>query len=119
MLRLIKTETVALPVKLRLPTATAGVFNEGSITAQVVVLSKDQLKDLADAETSDADYIKTIVKDVEGLGDAQGNPIKGEAALAEVLNGDWSSFLQNAILAAYFEQFGEARVKNSKTSRGR
>ena len=54
-----------------------------------------------------------------GPTDADGNPISGDAALTELKSGPWSSFLQSAVLQAYFEQFGEARVKNSKPSRGR
>lgn len=119
MLRLTKNNTIALAVKLRLPTDNPGTFNEGTITAQVVILSKDALRDLADADTTDAQYIDQLVKSVDGLGDADGNPISGDAALTELKSGPWSSFLQSAVLQAYFEQFGEARVKNSKPSRGR
>ncbi|MGH8039287.1 MAG: hypothetical protein ACREPD_16230 [Stenotrophomonas sp.] len=119
MLRLSKTDSVLLPVTLRIPTDKPGAFNEGSIDVLVKVLSKERLKEMSEQEVSDADHIKEFVKSVTGLGDADGNPITGEEALNEVLNGTWSNFLQTAILQAYFGQFGEARVKNSKTSRGR
>jgi hypothetical protein len=117
MLKLSKTNLVALPVKLRLPTETPGTFNEGSITCKVVVLPKERLNELADAGTPDAEYIGEVLKSVEGLGDDEGQPMIGDTALTAVTSGPWSTFLQAAILASYFEQFGDARVKNSKPSR--
>lgn len=119
MLRLAKTDSVLLPVTLRLPTDKVDIFNEGTIHVQVKVLSKDRLKAMSDDDTQDAEYIREIVLDVQGLGDDAGTAITGPAAVDQVLTGTWSNFLQAAILQAYFAQFGEARVKNSKTSRGR
>lgn len=119
MLKLSKTNLVALPVKLRLPTENPNTFNEGTITCKVVVLPKDRLAELSDASTPDAEYISEFLKSVEGLGDDEGKALVDDAALEAVRTGPWSTFLQAAILAAYFEQFGDARVKNSKTSRGR
>ncbi|KHS06603.1 hypothetical protein GGR74_002429 [Xanthomonas arboricola] len=119
MLRLTKSETVAMPVKLRLPTDNPNSFNEGTITCKVKVLPKDRVRELSDKETTDAEYLDLVLVDVDGLGDENGNAIKGDAALNEVRTGGWSTFLQNAIIQAYFEQYGDARVKNSKPSRGR
>lgn len=118
MLKLTRTNVVALPVKLRLPTETAGKFLEGSITVRVKVLTKEEIAALSEKGTTDAEYIDQLVTSVEGLGDAEDNPLTGDAALAEVKSGLWSAFLQSAIIQAYFDQFGEARVKNSKPSRG-
>lgn len=119
MLKLTKTATVARPVKLRLPTDNPATFNEGTITVGVKILTKEQLKDLADAELHDTEYLRQILVSVSGLGDEDGHPIEGEAALAQVYTGPWSTYLQNAILQDYWEQYGEVRVKNSKPSRGR
>jgi len=119
MLRLTKTETVALLVKLRLPTDNPNAFNEGTITCKVKILSKDRMRELTEQETSDAEYLRLILVSVEGLGDEAGAPINGEAALNEIYDGAWSTFLQAGVLQAYFEQYGDARVKNSKPSRGR
>ncbi|CAD7351580.1 MULTISPECIES: hypothetical protein [Xanthomonas] len=119
MLRLTKSETVAMPVKLRLPTDNPNSFNEGTITCKVKILSKDRVRELSDKETNDGEYLDLVLVDVEGLADENGTAIKGDAALDEVRIGGWSTFLQNAILQAYFEQYGDARVKNSKPSRGR
>jgi len=119
MLKLTKTATVARPVKLRLPTDNPATFNEGTIPVGVKLLTKEQLKDLADAELHDTEYLRQILVSVSGLGDEDGHPIEGEAALAQVNTGPWSTYLQNAILQDYWEQYGEVRVKNSKPSRGR
>lgn len=119
MLRLTKTETVAMPVKLRLPTDNPNSFNEGTINCKVKILTKDRMRDLTENGTNDAEYLDLVLVDVEGLGDENGTAIKGDAALAEVRAGSWSTFLQSAILQTYFEQYGDARVKNSKPSRGR
>jgi len=119
MLKLQKVSSVAMSVKLRLPTDNPNSFNEGTIACKVKILSKETLADLGDKGLTDAEYIDTLLLSVEGLGDEDGGAITGDAALAEVKTGAWSTFLQAAILAAYFEQFGDARVKNSKTSRGR
>ena len=119
MLKLSKTNLVALPVKLRLPTENPATFNEGTITCKVLVLAKEKLTELAEIQATDAEYLDTFLKEVEGLGDDEGQALTGEAALDQVRKGPWSTFLQAAILSSYFEQFGDARVKNSKTSRGR
>ncbi|ENE1253401.1 hypothetical protein ABM187_003624 [Stenotrophomonas maltophilia] len=119
MLKLKKVAIVCRQVKLRLPTDTPDAFNEGTITVGVKILTKEKLKDLADADLHDTEYLRQILVSVSGLGDEDGNPVEGDAALAEVYNGPWSTYLQNAILQDYWEQYGEVRVKNSKPSRGR
>lgn len=119
MLRLSKSDTVAMQVRLSIPTDKPTVFNEGTIDCQVKILSKQRLKELQEQETGDAEYLKEILQSVTGLGDADGNPLVGEEALANVYEGTWSTFLQPAIVQSYFAQFVEARVKNSKPLRGR
>lgn len=119
MLRLSETNTFSLPVKLRLPTENPNSFNEGTISARVKIKSKDELKEMSERELTDMEYIEELLEGVEGLGNSKGEPITGDAAIAEVKTGKWSSYLQAGILGAYFDQFGEARVKNSKPSRGR
>ncbi|MPS34464.1 MAG: hypothetical protein E2593_04055 [Stenotrophomonas sp.] len=119
MLRLKKTDAVARQVNLRLPTENPNSFNEGTITVMVKVLTKEELRDLANAELGDAEYLRRILISVDGLGDDEGQPIKGEKALEEVYTGAWCAYLQNAILQDYWEQYGDARAKNSRASRGR
>ncbi len=119
MLRLTKTTTVARSIKLRLPTENPNTFNEGTITAHVKVLTKDELRVQADTDQSDAEFLRRILVSVEGLGDENGEPLKGDAALAEVYSGAWCSYLQNGIVQDYWEHYGDARAKNSRASRGR
>lgn len=119
MLKLRKTNLITLPVKLKLPTDNPNSFNEGTITVQMLVKSKDELAEYRESDMLDADYIDVLLKKVEGLGDEDGAPINDEAAINEVKKGQWSGFLQPAILQTYFEALGESRVKNSKPSRAR
>ncbi|KAF1692764.1 hypothetical protein CSC62_14110 [Pseudoxanthomonas jiangsuensis] len=112
-------DTITRPVTLRLPTQTAGKFQEGTINVQARIKTKDELTELADRGLTDLEYIDSLVVSVDGLGDANGNAITGEAALHEVKHGRWSTYLTTAIIQDYFEQFGDARAKNSKPSRGR
>ncbi len=119
MLKLSKVITFSRQVKVRLPTDNPAVFNEGTITVGYRVKSKDEIKDLAARELSDQEYFDECVVSVDGLGDSDGNAISGDAALTETRSGNWSTYLLQAIISDYFEQYGEARVKNSKPSRGR
>lgn len=119
MLKLTRTNTIAMPVRIRLPTDKPNVFNEGTITCQVKIKSKDEIRQIVEAEISDADLVRELVQDVSGLGDADGNPLQGDAAIEEIISGPWSSYLTVGIIQTYFEQYGEARVKNSRPSRGR
>ena len=119
MLRLKKVEFVARNVALRLPTENPNSFIEGTLVAKVRLLPKETLKAYAEESLTDAEYCERILIGVEGLADENDQPLTGDAALNEVYKGVWSAFLQNAILQDYWEQYGEARAKNSKPSRGR
>ena len=112
-------DTIVRPVTIRLPTNTVGKFQEGTINVEVRVKTKDELQALVDQGLTDLEYIDALVVSVDGLGDASGNAITGDAALEQVKKGRWSTYLTTSIIQDYFEQFGDARVKNSKTSRGR
>ena len=116
---LTQIDTITRPVTIRLPTQTAGKFQEGTINVEVRIKTKDELTALSDQGLSDLEYIDALVVSVEGLGDPSGNAITGEAALNEVKRGRWSTYLTTAIIQDYFEQFADARAKNSKPSRGR
>jgi len=119
MLKLSKTNTVTRAVTVRIGTDDPKVFNEGTIQVRFNVLSKNEIVELAERGTADHDYARRVVADVSGLGDEQGQPISGEAALSEVLDGRWSAYLQRAILDDFFDHFGDARVKNLRPLRGR
>lgn len=119
MLRLARTNTVHLPVELRIPTDQPNVFATGTIQCQVKILAREEIKAIQDNPVEDEEYLRKILVSVAGLGDADGKAIEGDAALEEVFNGSFFAFLQPAIIGAYFDQFGRAHVKNSKPSRGR
>ena len=119
MLKLSRTNLVSRAIKVRLPTENPHAFAEGEITYKAKIKTKDELAALSEAGLTDGDYINELLVDVNGLGDAEGVAIAGDAALTEVRTGTFSSYLQAAILQDYFEQYADARVKNSKTSRGR
>ena len=118
-LRLSKVETIVRPVTVRLPTKNPNTFNEGTISYEAKVKTKEELAALSEKGLSDVEYIDELVVSVDGLGDDQDAAINGDAALNEVKHGRWSTYLTTAIIQDYFERFGEARGKNPKTSRGR
>jgi len=119
MLKLSKTNTITLPVTVRLPTDDAGKSNEGTLNVRYTLLPREEVIALNKQELTDREYIERVVVGVEGLGNDEGQPISGADALAAVLDSPWSGYLQLAILEEYFTHFGQARVKNSRPSRGR
>lgn len=118
-LKLSKTDTFTRAVTVRLPTGTAGKFIEGQISYTGRIKSKEDLAAMADQGKTDLEYIDEVITAVDGLVDDNDNAITGEAAMHEVTRGLWSTYLTGAILQDYFDQFTDARVKNSKPSRGR
>ncbi|WP_296280550.1 hypothetical protein [Pseudoxanthomonas sp.] len=119
MLKLKKTAEVTRSVKVRLPTENPNAFNEGTITYKAKIKTKDELADLSERGYTDQEYVDELLTEVGGLGNEEGQPITGDDALREVKTGVWSVYLIGAILQDYFEQYGDARVKNSRPSRGR
>jgi len=119
MLKLSKTSAITLPVSVRLPTDDVGKHNEGTLNVRFHLLPREEVAALVQQEISDRQCIERIVIAVDGLGDEKGQPLSGADALAAVLDGPWSGYLQMAIIGDYFEHFGQARVKNLRPSRGR
>lgn len=119
MLKLKKVNLIKREIKVRLPTENPNSFNEGTITVGYKCLSQTQAVDILERGLTKQELYDEVVGSVEGLGDENGNPISGEAANKEVKEGLWSAYLLSAINDDFLEQFGEARVKNSKPSRGR
>lgn len=117
MLKLTKVDSVVRPVAVRLPTEQENVFNEGTIRVRFKIKSKDEVVELS--KLADREFIANVVTEVIGLGNDQGEALTGQAALAEVQDGLYSAYLQQAIVAEYWDHFGDARAKNSRTSRGR
>lgn len=105
-------DTFSMKVELAIPPENP--IMRGFLTVDAYVKSKAEFRELADKELEDGEYFDAIVHAVHGLGDANGNPIEGEDAIREVKEGKLSMYYLPAIVTAYFEQYGEARRKNSK-----
>ncbi len=67
---------------------------------------------------ADEAMVRELYDSFEGLGDDTGD-LKGEAAFAAVLSGPLSAYLTPAVVGAYFEQYGDARMGNSRKRRSR
>lgn len=119
MLKLSKASSVVMQVTMRLPTDNLHKFIEGTVDCRVKVLGRDQLNELLQRELPDEEFAGELLVGVEGLGNDEGVAYTGEEALRQFLRGDWSTYLVAGFMRAFFEQFGDVRVKNSKASRGR
>lgn len=111
-----KVDTIEIKIDLAIPPENPVI--KGQIAVDCFLLPKDKVKELLESGLDDADFLPKIAKAIRGLGNESG-PIEGKAAFDEVLTGQYSMYLLPAITQAYFEQFGEARRKNSKPLRGR
>lgn len=123
MLKLKKVEGISLNVAVRLPTDDPKVFNEGSFTVRLKNIKRGDLEGILERirsdELDDAGLLREHIIEVTGLGDENGDPITGAAALEELLTGSASAYLVPAVVGEFFEHFKDARAKNSKPSRGR
>lgn len=115
-------DTFPLKVELCIP-PTGPKRMQGVITANCRMFNKQELKALAEEGLEDAEYFERIVVSLDGMGrkgaDGKAEPVTGEAAIKEALEGKYNTYILPAIIGTYFEQFGEARRKNSKTSSNR
>ena len=109
-------EIKTFPLKVELAIPPENPVMRGYITVDALIKSKGEFKALAEAELDDTEYFKQIVTAVHGIGDVNGNLLEGEAAMEEVQTGSLSMYYIPAIVSAYFDQYGEARRKNSRTS---
>jgi hypothetical protein len=106
--------TFTLKVELAIPPENPRM--KGFLSVEYFVMSKDDVKQLGEEGLEDAEYFAKLVSAVHGLAGVDGQPLIGIAALDEVRAGKYSMWLVPAIIQAYFEQYGEARRKNSKGS---
>lgn len=111
-------ETFPLEIELSIPPENPVM--RGKIVCDAIIQTKEQVKALGERELEDTEYFDNIIKAVHGLGAYDSDePLEGQAALDEVRNGRFSMYFLPAIIQAYFEQYGEARRKNSKSLRRR
>lgn len=86
---------------------------KGQFIANAKIKSKPENKAILDRIDSgeladDADLIRELFEGFEGL------PVEADKAFDYVLNGPISAYLVPALIQAYYEQYGQARVGNSK-----
>lgn len=91
---------------------------KGFITADAVIMSKPQIKQLMDqVETGEIEddeiLVRKLYKDFHGL------PMSGEEAWEFVLRGPYSNYILSTLVRRYFEHYGEARKGNSLGRRAR
>lgn len=107
------------PLKVELAIPPEKPIMRGHITCDAYIRNKDEIKALADENLEDGEYFDRLIKSVQGLGNDAGTALEGDDAIKEVKEGRFSMYLVPAIVQAYFEQYGEARRKNSRTSQRR
>lgn len=107
------------PLKVELAIPPERPVMKGFITVDAVVKSKEEIKTLGEQNYEDGEFFDQLIQAVHGLGNDAGAVLEGEDAMKEVKEGKLSMYLVPAIVSAYFEQYGEARRKNSRTSQRR
>ena len=111
-LALIAATTAALDITIDCPRA------KGTFKGNAILRTKPENKALLDridkGEFADDEAIvRELYQSFEGL------PCESGQEFDFVLKGEASAYLTPAVIQAYYEQYGEGRVKNSKPSRGR
>jgi hypothetical protein len=90
----------------------------GHIHVDFKIMTKPQIKDLAEQGLTDEEYLPKIAEAIHGLGHPETDePLVGEAAFKEALEGQFSMYIPNAIVEDYFAQYGQARKGNSRPRR--
>jgi hypothetical protein len=115
-----KIDTAPLKITIAIPPENPKI--KGYFTGHAILRSKVENKELFDridaGEVEDEQLVRECYESFDGLGNAAGY-CEGEAAFVEILTGPNSAYLTPAVIQAYYEQYGEARQKNFKRSRGR
>lgn len=111
-LALIVAETAALDINIDCPRA------KGSFKGHAILRTKPENKTLLDRIDKgdfpdEAAIVRELYKGFDGL------PCESGQEFEFILEGAASAYLTPAVIQAYYEQYGEGRVKNSKPSRGR
>jgi hypothetical protein len=102
MLKLVnpKSNTFQIKITIDIPDGPKGFF-----TGNAIRMSEPDKQKLIDEGLSNAEALPKIYESFDGLGDSEGNPVSGEKAFDEVLNGKWSSYLLAAAVTQYFGQY--------------
>lgn len=128
MLKIKKVDLVPITIKIEIDSNPPV---KGSFIGYAKVRSKPENKALLERieklgtsavneedKEADEQLIRELYTRFEGIGNDNG-PCEGEAAFAEVLTGELSSYLAPAAVGAYYDHYGEARLGNSGRRRSR
>lgn len=107
-------EIITFPMTVHLAIPPEDPTMKGSIIVDVAVKSRSEVKEMSEKNVPDEEFFRDIVKGVRGLGDVNGNLLNPEDGVKEVLTGRFSMYMVPAIIKQYYEQYGEARQKNSE-----
>lgn len=119
--KIIAKATAPIRIEIATPCGAKGHF-----IGHARIRSKAENKALLDRfqnwDESDGDADESLIRELyqgfDGIGDENGE-LTGDAAFEAVLRGPLSAYLTPAVVAAYFEQYGDARVGNSGKRRWR
>ena len=114
-LQIKNVETNPLTVEVKRPPQKPVI--ERCIIAVCKILNRDEFNALNDEQLKDDIYFDKVVDAVEGLIDEDGKALTGDAAIDYCKNGRYGLYILTAILTVYFEQYSEARQKNSRSQR--
>lgn len=108
----IEAKTTAITIHIDCPRA------KGSFKGLAMIRSKPENKALLERiDKGEFEDDSAIVRELyEGF---EGLPCEAGEEFRTILEGPASAYLTPAVIQAYYEQYGEGRVKNSKPSRGR
>lgn len=110
-------KTTKMDVQLAIPPEDP--IMRGTLRIEVRILSKNEITEAQEDGVKDLEFYDRIVVGIEGLGSPDGQLLGPQEAIKEARNGELSMYFVPAIILSYYEQFGEARRKNSQTSRKR
>lgn len=111
------------PMKIHLAIPPEKPIIKGYITAHAKLRSKAEMKqfgeDIQDnVYDDDIAVLKEMYTGIDGLGTDTDN-ISGDAVWDFLLNDKVGSYIVPALIQAYFDQYNDARQKNSARSRSR
>ncbi len=110
-LKLIEPKSKTSPVRINLDIKDGP---KGYFIGNAFRLSEPERKALSEEKLENEEYLKRIYESFEGLSNAAGEEVKGEAAWKEVLEGRWSWHLITAAVTLFFEDVSNATVKNAR-----
>ena len=114
-------KTAPLPIRISAPPGPNPIV-EGTFIGHAIIRTKPENKALLDridaSDMGDDEVMRLLYTGFDDLENDNGK-CSGEEAFREVLEGEMSAYLAPAAIQAYYTQYGEARVGNSRGRRGR